>query len=166
MIINVLLYLTLRALQCLTLARSPPGSHPNLAAQRLLPTSLTASASSNCFFSSLNPSFTWAQSPQNLGHTAKQKITFHAKHNKSAPTDWKGCINWAWNVFTPSSSWRRRLHWFATVPEVGYERETHTPAFNDLSRAVAASWQEPLLKHQRASLPPSTALLPVTKQFL
>lgn len=164
MVISVPLYLTLKGLQCLNHAGSPPGSHPNLPAQRLLPTSLTASAPSNCFCcfkllllkpeSQPHMSTTFPKSRAVLPakHTAKQNITFHVKHNKSAPTHWKGCADWAWNFFTPSSSCRRRLRWFATAPQVGYERERRTPAFNDLSRAVAASWQEPLLKHQRASL--------------
>lgn len=69
-----------------------------------------------------------------------------------AKNDWRGCINWTLSFFTPALG--REEGWFGLqLFQKFYMRGKRSPALNDLSRAVSASWQEPLLKHQRASLP-------------
>lgn len=134
-------------LWCLDLLCPPPGSFVWLLCpvRPLLP-----KPKSQFHGSSTSPNSGAVLPPR---HTANQKVAFHTKGNINLPKMIGGdAFIEPWVFFTPALG--REEGWFGLqLFQKFYMRGKCSPALNDLSRAVSASWQKPLLKHQRASLP-------------
>lgn len=138
-------------LRCLDLL-SPPTSHPDVAPSHI--------ADYFCPVRLLLPK------PKSQIHRSstspKSRAVFPATHtegcfsckgqHKCAQNDWRDALIEPW-VFSPLLLVGKKVGFGLQLFQKFYMRGKHSPALNDLSRAVSASWQEPLLKHQRASLP-------------